>query len=102
MQIFGGIVHAGNPKLDGTDLDENEYPMLFRKFLFYFLSVVVSYVISAPSLFFGFPFWDVPTNRISIFQNYLLQMALNYSKTRIKGQIMASNLNWNTTIICLL
>ncbi|KAI8551665.1 hypothetical protein RHMOL_Rhmol06G0203600 [Rhododendron molle] len=29
VQIFGGIVHAGNPKLDGTDLDENDY-LLFN------------------------------------------------------------------------
>ncbi|XP_058220116.1 two pore calcium channel protein 1B isoform X1 [Rhododendron vialii] len=29
VQIFGGIVHAGNPKLDGTGLDENDY-LLFN------------------------------------------------------------------------
>ncbi|KAG5545318.1 hypothetical protein RHGRI_017699 [Rhododendron griersonianum] len=29
VQIFGGIVHAGNPKLDGTDLVENDY-LLFN------------------------------------------------------------------------
>lgn len=38
VQIFGGIVHAGNPKLDGTDLDENEYPMPFRKIIIFFIS----------------------------------------------------------------
>ncbi|PIN25829.1 hypothetical protein CDL12_01426 [Handroanthus impetiginosus] len=26
VQIFGGIVNAGNPKLVGTDLEDNEYP----------------------------------------------------------------------------
>ncbi|KAH7861661.1 hypothetical protein Vadar_029050 [Vaccinium darrowii] len=29
VQIFGGLVYAGNPKLDGTDLDENDY-LLFN------------------------------------------------------------------------
>ncbi|THG07781.1 hypothetical protein TEA_009254 [Camellia sinensis var. sinensis] len=27
LQIFGGLVNAGNPKLEGTDLSDNEYPM---------------------------------------------------------------------------
>ncbi|XP_021899922.1 two pore calcium channel protein 1 [Carica papaya] len=26
VQVFGGIVNAGNPKLEGTDLADNEYP----------------------------------------------------------------------------
>lgn len=29
LQIFGGIVNAGNLKLDGTDLSEDEYPLVF-------------------------------------------------------------------------
>lgn len=90
MQIFGGIVHAGNPKLDGTDLDDNEYALPFRKIII-FGSVVVSFVTFTLSPFFGFPFWDVPSNRISIFQNYLLQTALNYSKKRIKEQIISNS-----------
>lgn len=28
MQIFGGIVNAGNPNLDRTDLSDNEYPFV--------------------------------------------------------------------------
>ncbi|KAK1326012.1 Two pore calcium channel protein 1A [Acorus calamus] len=29
VELFGGIVNAGNPKLEGTDLSENEY-LLFN------------------------------------------------------------------------
>lgn len=41
LQIFGGIVNAGNLKLDGTDLSEDEYPLVF-----------VSYSLFAFVLFF--------------------------------------------------
>jgi hypothetical protein len=32
MQVFGGLVYAGNPKLPGSEIAINEYPLQFDSF----------------------------------------------------------------------
>ena len=35
FQIFGGIVNAGNPDLEATDLAANEYPLFIFKTIYF-------------------------------------------------------------------
>jgi hypothetical protein len=34
MQVFGGLVYAGNPKLPGSEIAINEYPLQFDSLSF--------------------------------------------------------------------
>uniref|UniRef100_A0A7N2MCB0 EF-hand domain-containing protein n=1 Tax=Quercus lobata TaxID=97700 RepID=A0A7N2MCB0_QUELO len=60
VQIFGGLVNAGNASLDGTDLSDDEYPLFINK-----LFSKVSFFPAMAYLLFNFN--DYPNGMVTLF-----------------------------------
>ncbi|KAG8364725.1 hypothetical protein BUALT_Bualt18G0028600 [Buddleja alternifolia] len=68
VQIFGGLVNAGNPNLTGSELEENEYPLSLMEIIYYiYRFYLIPAVMMSGLSYLLFNFNDYPNGMVTLF-----------------------------------